>query len=345
MLKEKSAWDRTVRLSDEAKEEIAFWVENIGVLGKATIHPSKPIFTHRGASDASDFATGGWILGVKSEEQKLARELLNDDEKLASSTLRELLGAERSIESLTRRRALRGATLQWRLDSQAAVFVLWRGSRLRRLDVVAKRIWAVCVQRGIAFHPVWVPREQNQWADTLSKIEDESDWAISEAVFAEIDEAWGPFTIDRFASFLNARCRRFNSRWYCRGAEAVDAFTQPWAGEVNWCNPPFVLIDRVFDHFRMCGACGTVLVPDGEQWRHLPWFTRVFGPSPAAWVLETWRLPRTPTTFLRGGVEVRDAPAWDVWAVRVDFTAHSRACRSQPMQSRQSRKRSTASSR
>ena len=89
------------------------------------------------------------------------------------------------------------------------------------VDAVAKQIWAECVRRRIRFLPLWVPRTKNKFSDWLSKIEDGSDWMLSDEAFSRIDGewGWGPHTVDRFASYLNQRCERFNARWYCREAE------------------------------------------------------------------------------------------------------------------------------
>ena len=45
----------------------------------------------------------------------------------------------------------------------------------------------------------------------------------------------GVHSIDRFADNYNSHLPRFNSRFACPGAEAVDAFTVDWGGgENNW---------------------------------------------------------------------------------------------------------------
>ena len=48
---------------------------------------------------------------------------------------------------------------------------------------------------------------------------------IQTQVFMELDQFWGPHIIDRFADHQNNRLLRFNSRCWCPGTEAVDAFT------------------------------------------------------------------------------------------------------------------------
>ena len=40
-------------------------------------------------------------------------------------------------------------------------------------------------------------------------------------MFKQLDQLWGPYSIDRFASSYNAKLSRFNSRFLQPGTEAV----------------------------------------------------------------------------------------------------------------------------
>ena len=71
----------------------------------------------------------------------------------------------------------------------------------------------------------------------------------------------GPFTVDRFASWYNAKWVRFNSRFWNPGCEAVDTFAQDWVGENNWVVPPPSQIVRTWHHFQTCKAKGVLIVP------------------------------------------------------------------------------------
>ena len=321
VIETRSSWKGTVVLSEAAKEECRFWLRWFPELDACEIHPGRVVIQCVGSSDASDFASGrGYDLDSADGRTRLARELLEgEDEALESSTLRELWGIHRSLVALVKDGSFDGETIQWRMDSQAAWFILMRGSGKAKLDSVGKDIWGECVRRRIRLLPLWVPREKNKFSDLLSKIQDGSDWAVADDVFEEIDAAWGPHTVDRFASYLNKKCKRFNARWYCRDAEAVDALVQDWSGETNWVNPPFGILDRVLGHMRRGRYRGTVLVPDGRTWSSQPWFTAIFGPRRPEWLLERRPLAAETGTFLRGGIEPMEPPAWSVWACKVDF--------------------------
>ena len=73
---------------------------------------------------------------------------------------------------------------------------------------------------------------------------------------------WGPFTIDRFASwYLNAKCVRFNSRFWNPACElAMGAFAQDWLGENSWVVPPPSQIVWAWPHFQTCKVKGDLII-------------------------------------------------------------------------------------
>lgn len=79
--------------------------------------------------------------------------------------------------------------------------------------------------------------------------------------FDFMNEMWGPYDIDRFANHENTRLKRFNSIVWNPGCEAVDAFSQDWAGTNNWLCPPIYLVIQVMRHIVFCKAIGTLIVP------------------------------------------------------------------------------------
>ena len=96
--------------------------------------------------------------------------------------------------------------------------------------------------------PEWIPREQNELTDYLSRLVEYDDWMLNPGVFNILEAKWGPHTVDRFANLLNRQVPRFNSWFWEPGTEAVDAFTCSWADDNNWLCPPVYLIPRVLRH-------------------------------------------------------------------------------------------------
>ena len=86
------------------------------------------------------------------------------------------------------------------------------GSKKPWLQEVALNVFSLSVHFQIKLEPEWIPRELNERADFLSRIIDYDDWQLNPVVFSELEEAWGPHSVDHFASFHNCQLPRFNSR-------------------------------------------------------------------------------------------------------------------------------------
>ena len=96
---------------------------------------------------------------------------------------------------------------------------------------------------------------------------------------------WEPCQIGEWLGFLintirvqsdhNTQLKRFNSKFWCPGTEAIDCFTQNWSHCNNWvCLPP-ALILSVLKHMAFWKASGVFLLcPNGS----LPLFALQFVP-------------------------------------------------------------------
>ena len=57
---------------------------------------------------------------------------------------------------------------------------------------------------------------------------------------------------------------KFNSKFFCPGSDAINAFTQNWADEpLNWLSPPIKFIIPTIRHLQLCKAKGILIIP---QW-------------------------------------------------------------------------------
>ena len=94
-------------------------------------------------------------------------------------------------------------------------------------------IFRLCIQHNIQLVPEWIPREENIFADEISRSIDVDDYMISPDIFAALDILWGPYTIDSFSSFKTRQMPCFCSRWRNPGAEVIDALSVSWSSENN----------------------------------------------------------------------------------------------------------------
>ena len=151
---------------------------------------------------------------------------------------------------------------------------------------------------------------------------------VKPALFEMFRKTRGPFTIDRLAASYNAQLPRFSSRFWCPETEAVDAFTQNWAHEMNWICPPVSLIIPVLRHMSVCIAKGTLIVPS--------WPPAIFWPALkpgpgrfAPFVKDSMVLPKVAHMCIAGEGQLiayksklsvfTGTPSFDLLALQVEF--------------------------
>jgi len=265
-------WYSRMEWSDVARSEIEFWWSCFKEFhGTVMVKAASTVAVVSTWSDASDVAWGGFTVSCG---EVVARgnwpEEVREGNK--SSTWRELRATELVLESL--REKLAGRECRHRTDNQAAVRIMQVGSRIPELHEIAVRIFSFCRQQQIKLIPEWVPREENERADYFSKLVDGDDWQLSTEVFRGLDEAWGPHSIDCFASESTKKLEKYCSRWWNPGCWAVDAFTVSWEGENAWLCPPFYLIGDVLEKCKAEQMHGTLVIP---EWRSAWWWPLMFG--------------------------------------------------------------------
>ena len=201
----------------------------------------------------------------------LAKGQFYPEEIGTSSTFRELVAVKNVLYSFIGE--LKHEQISWMTDNINAARILRVGSSKDHLQDVALEIYSICLKCDIFINPVWVPREENQLSDDMSKLLDTDNWGIDFETFEFIQSKFKVFTIDRFADNINAKVARFNSRFYCPGVESVDAFTCDWQYEFNWLCPPISLIGETIKHAKLCKAEGVILIPEWKSAYFWPMIT------------------------------------------------------------------------
>ena len=125
------------------------------------------------------------------------------------------------------------------------------------------------MKHSIKLSIVWIPREANDKADSLSRKSDCHDWEIEDWLFKYLDQLWGPYSVDRFAHDYNTKCKHFNSQFWCPGTNGIDSFTLSWYGKTNWLVPPPRLLTQVINKLEQEKCNGTLVVPE--------WTSPLFG--------------------------------------------------------------------
>ena len=313
LLESRASRNCFLRLTPEAQLEIKFWIEGLRQYNSQPIWytPSsiRVVYT-----DASESGYGGYIV---EHGCHVATGQWSEEDKVKSSTWRELMAVLLVLESFSTK--LRNQRVRWFTDNQNVVRILQVGSKSLHLQEVAVRVLVLMIKHQIKIEPEWIPREENEMADYFSRIIDADNWMLNPEFFGMLDELWGPHIIDRFANTDNTQIERFNSRSWCLGSEAVDAFTVNWNAENNWLCPPISLVPRVLKHTLAYKAQGTLIVPlwhsapywpllcpDSsnlggfvEDWYDLPLYNSLFLPGKSGELLFKGGLPNTRVLALR----------------------------------------------
>ena len=269
----RDAWDTPLDLSrfqfyPQCLDEIHFWLDNCSKLNcRKLFEYSRPVSII--CTDASAFACGGHALFVDKEEFELFYKAFSSMESTLDSNGRELLAILYSLKSF--KSLIQGKVVKLYTDSKNASVIASKGSTSLRLQRHALEIFQFCAVNNVSIEIEWVPRSLNEYADSLSRVIDFDDWSVSTDFFAYISSLFGPFTVDRFACPDSAKCARFYSKFWCPGAEGVDAFSVDWAGENNWLVPPIYLISRTIFHLEVCGVRGVLDIPK--------WLSAAFWPT------------------------------------------------------------------
>ena len=252
---EAPSWGCNVNITPPVYKELLFWKEHLASDNGQPLFesPATGSVTYTTYSDASDVGCATVLTPCPHREKLIVNRTFSPAEAATSSTEREMLAV---LHGLTQMRSvLKNSSINWYTDAKNVARIVRRGSPKPYLANLAVAIYHITRKNKINLNMIWVPRDQNQEADFWSRVRDFDDWGISQIWFERICEYLNFVpTIDRFADNSNKKTARFNSRFFHQNSEAVDCFTQDWAGEGNWVVPPIYLINRAIEYAALCKA-------------------------------------------------------------------------------------------
>ena len=261
--------DEMINFDVQCKSDFTFWKENLNQLNKCKVFETHNV---NKIICCDDSATGSGA--IICNDIHIAHKLCTELETMQSSTRRELNTMEFAIKSFIP--IIAGSQLKIFTDSQAAARVVEVGSMKIELQKMALDIFTTCTRNNIKLEVQWIPRNENEQADFISRLIDTDDWIISEELFHTLNDLWGPYSIDCFACYYNTKLPRFFSRFWNPDTSGVDAFSQNWSRENCLLVPPVTLIPSVLKHIYWCKGKGTLIFP----W----WPSSVFWPLLLPWV-------------------------------------------------------------
>jgi hypothetical protein len=341
-------WDHRVEFQGEAREEVRVWkVWLFRWIRKPLWADGKPPVWVQ-AQDASDTGVGGWlgrlggldletdkkgrthIVGYSSEALEAVGKLDKWDQD-QSSTYRELYALFFMIDSF--KEIIQGSTVLIQADNRALFFICSTGrTRAMVIHALLVDLFWLCINYGIAWDIVWIPRELNQYADDLSKFIDLDDWGLTPSSWREIVSVFRrfglEFTCDRFASEKNRVLDCFCALHHCPGVWFVDCFSGSWVEGFSWWHPNPREVPKILAKVRRDRARGALLLP---LWPGAWWWLKLcpdgrhFGDLVKGW----FELERTGSLFIKGPSNSfwsRESPRTRILVVWLDGSSKQTGC-------------------
>ena len=145
-------WCHKLTLSNEAYQELHFWLSEITKFNGRHIWP-KPSAVRVAYSDASATGYGGYLV---EHGNLVTNGQWSPDEVAQSSTWRELRAVKKVLESFQSK--LKNERIRWFTDNQNVVRIVQYGSSKPSLQAEALDIFSICVQYNLRLEPEWIPQ-------------------------------------------------------------------------------------------------------------------------------------------------------------------------------------------
>lgn len=259
-------FDNKVFLSEGAKSEIRWWLENIRLKNGKRIRPQNISFTCQ--TDASKL---GWACVDVSSGSVANGRWLICEQSFAINYL-ELLAVFNGIKALYD--SFKSCHLQVFSDNVTAVAYIndMGGMSSPSLDSLAIDIWNWCLERSIFLSANYLKGSENVQADYFSRHfrSESAEWMLKKEIFDRICSQMFFPDIDLFASRLNCQLSRFVSWFPQPGAFRNDAFSFPWSNLKPYLFPPFSLVGRVINKLKDDKVKKAILII--PLWRTQFWF-------------------------------------------------------------------------
>jgi hypothetical protein len=190
-LNTRRSWSSSVALDESALSKLAFWQSSLDQFSSRPIWPSHSLICVL-FYDAGADGWGGHLVVDGVEHRAQGFWLADERHGVKSSTWRGLEGLYRLLTSVVS--LLRGYTVIARGDALNVFFILYKGgSRAEHLQEICLRVFWFCHKNGIELLPEWIPRDRNQLADYLSKLQEVDDFGLRPEVFQTILRDFWPF--------------------------------------------------------------------------------------------------------------------------------------------------------
>lgn len=282
----KGNYSAAMTLSSDARDELAWWVENMNTMNAPILWP--PI-TAEISTDAS--GKNGW--GANMVGSTPIGGVWDDDQMDMHINIKEMLAIFYALRSFVD--LLRGHHVRVLCDNTTAVFVLNKMGTTRSMDCnrVNKKIWEYCKENQIFITCTYIPGKENVVADIESRREyKQAEWMLNKDIFVRAQKVFKfDVNIDCFASRANAQLPTYSSRSRDPYATHIDAFSYNWSNYNAYLFPPFSLINRVIQKIRIDRSVSLCVFP---EWKTQGWWPNL----QKMMVGEPLRIPPNPENLI-----------------------------------------------
>ena len=209
-------WHQRIVLSDRAKLELHFWMENLAQLDGFPLENKhfSVTPTYFKAGDAS--GTGCYLALVSGNQETLISKSFTQVQSLKSSTWREsfVIYSHYVSSPISALERFRDSRIRHYTDNRGVTSIFEIGSPNLELQVMAEEVYAVCKHLNITLEFVWQQRD----SELMKRMDlgSRGPWGYHDEFTLDFVTAQNVLqrgiTLDGFASFRNRLCQKYFSR-------------------------------------------------------------------------------------------------------------------------------------
>ena len=259
-------FDNTIQLSREAITDLRWWIDALSADMCRPISPPTASLTLE-----TDASKQGWGAFCRESTLRTGGPWSPQESQNHISWL-ELMAAFLAVQCFARYH--QHCHIQIYMDNTVAIAYINQmgGTHSRKLCHLALQFWDWCLHKNVTIHAEHIPGRVNVIADHESRhMTDTSDWQLNKRIFRSLQQKFGPFTVDLFASFRNTQLKTFFSWKPDPRAAAVDALAQEWKHHNPYMFPPFALIGRALQKVKQEKLQFALLI--APIWPAQPWYS------------------------------------------------------------------------
>ena len=260
-------FDASCHISEEARKELNWWIQNID--NAFAYIKSIPKIDYTIHTDASNLGWGA------CDDTQMCNGRWSDEEKELHINCLELIAIKFALKSyIPHNQASKHIRIM--SDNTSAISYINRqgGSHNMVLNDIAVQTWELCLENGIFISAAHIPGKHNIMADIASReFHDSAEWMISPHIFGKITRAFGMPEIDLFASRLNTQLPLYASWKPDPHSAFIDAMQISWSNKFIYLFPPFSMLWPILTKLEEDKVERAIVVV--PRWPTQSWYPRI----------------------------------------------------------------------